>query len=167
MWNTYALHGSTLSPGLKEAAAGDGGVDTTQATPWYQHAFGLTPTSANQRPARHGTGRGAPDVSANSGGNLFYITPTENLNGISDDDGTSAAAPMWTSLVSQIDTIFHDQGLPQLGFMNDLLYFADAVAPGSFNDILFGNNVTSFHSGGPLSNLDTKTGLFTDVTLTG
>jgi hypothetical protein len=40
-------------------------------------------------------------------------------------------------------------GLPQLGFMNDLLYFADAVAPGSFNDILFGNNVTSFHLGGP------------------
>ena len=74
---------------------------------------------------------------------------------------------MWTSLVSQIDTIFHDQGLPQLGFMNDLLYFADAVAPGSFNDILFGNNVTSFHLGGPISNLDTKTGLFTDVTLTG
>jgi hypothetical protein len=74
---------------------------------------------------------------------------------------------MWTSLVSQIDTIFHDQGLPQLGFMNDLLYYADAIAPGSFNDIVFGNNVTSFHLGGPLSNLDTKTGLFSDVTLTG
>ncbi len=164
VWNTYALHGSTLSPGLKEAAAGDGGVDTTQPTPWYQHDFGLTPTSANPDAS---VGRGAPDVSADSGGNLFYITPNENLNGTSFDDGTSAAAPMWTSLVSQFDTIFHDQGLPQLGFMNDLLYYADAIAPGSFNDIVFGNNVTSFHLGGPISNLDTKTGLFSDVTLTG
>ena len=89
------------------------------------------------------------------------------MNGTSFDDGTSAAAPLWTSLVSQFDTIFHDQGLPQLGFMNDLLYYADAIAPGSFNDIVFGNNVTSFHLGGPLDTLDTKTGVLSDVTLTG
>ena len=169
VWNTYALHGSTISPDLKGAAAGDGGVDTTQPTPWYQHDFGLAPVSANPDSIfpGSGTGRGAPDVSANSGGNLFYITPGENMNGTSFDDGTSAAAPMWTSLVSQFDTIFHDQGLPQLGFMNDLLYYADAIAPGSFNDIVFGNNVTSFHSGGPLDTLDTKTGVLSDVTLTG
>ncbi len=169
VWNTYALHGSTISPDLKGAAAGDGGVDTTQPTPWYQHDFGLAPVSANPDSIfpGSGTGRGAPDVSADSGGNLFYITPGENMNGTSFDDGTSAAAPMWTSLVSQFDTIFHDQGLPQLGFMNDLLYYADAIAPGSFNDIVFGNNVTSFHSGGPLDTLDPKTGVLSDVTLTG
>jgi hypothetical protein len=169
VWNTYALHGSTISPTLKGAAAGDGGVDTTQPTPWYQHDFGLAPVSANPDSIfpGSGTGRGAPDVSADSGGNLFYITPGENMNGTSFDDGTSAAAPMWTSLVSQFDTIFHDQGLPQLGFMNDLLYYADAIAPGSFNDIVFGNNVTSFHAGGPLDTLDPKTGVLSDVTLTG
>src|SRR5262249_54954825 len=66
-----------------------------------------------------------------------------------------------------IDTIFHDQGLPNLGFMNDLLYQADAVAPGSFNDIVFGNNITAFALGGPISNTDTKSGSTIDVTLTG
>ena len=70
------------------------------------------------------------------------------MTGIGDDDGTSAATPLWASLMVQIDTIFDDQGLPHLGFANDLLYIAAAIAPGSFNDITFGNNVTSFIHGG-------------------
>ena len=37
--------------------ASDGGVDTSQPTPWYQTQFGLTPTSVNPG---HATGRGAP-----------------------------------------------------------------------------------------------------------
>ena len=49
--------------------------------------------------------------------------------------------------MAQVDTIFVDQGLPHLGFANDLLYIAGAIAPGSFNDITFGNNVTSFIDG--------------------
>src|SRR5262249_38157246 len=132
-------------------------------------AFGLAPTSVDPAGGpRSGTGRGAPDVAADAGGNLFYITPTETLDGgLSDDDGTSASTPLWAALVSQIDTIFHDQGLPNLGFMNDLLYQADAVAPGSFNDIVFGNNITAFALGGPISNTDTKSGKTIDVTLTG
>ena len=50
--------------------------------------------------------------------------------------------------MAQVDTIFVDQGLPHLGFANDLLYIAGAIAPGSFNDITFGNNVTSYIDGG-------------------
>ncbi len=49
--------------------------------------------------------------------------------------------------MAQVDTIFADQGLPHLGFANDLLYIAGAIAPGSFNDITFGNNVTSYIDG--------------------
>ena len=64
-----------------------------------------------------------------------------------DDEGTSAATPLWASLMAQVDTIFADQGLPHLGFANDLLYIAGAIAPGSFNDITFGNNVTSYIDG--------------------
>jgi hypothetical protein len=149
---------------VQEAAAGDGGVDTTQPTPWYQTLFGLTPTSANPG---HGTGRGAPDVAADSGGNLFYITPGDNLDGTIGAYGTSAATPLWGSLVSQIDTIFRDQGLPNLGFMNDLIYLADAIAPGSFNDIVFGNNITSYRLGGPITSEDRATGTTAQVTLTG
>ena len=46
------------------------------------------------------------------------------------DDGTSAATPLWAALASQINTIFNDQGLPNLGYANDLLYIAAAIAPG-------------------------------------
>ena len=81
---------------------------------------------------------------------MWYTTPNTNMLGLALSDGTSAATPMWASLVAQIDTIFEDQGLPNLGYMNDLLYIAAAIAPASFNDITFGNNVTSFRMGGHL-----------------
>ncbi|GGF89707.1 hypothetical protein GCM10007301_57010 [Azorhizobium oxalatiphilum] len=159
VWNTYTVTGSRLYPIMgSDVAAGDGGVDTSQATPWYQTAYGLTPTSVNPG---HATGRGTPDVSANAGGNMFYITPTANMTGISWDDGTSAAAPLWASLIAQIDTVFADQGLPDLGFANDLLYQASAIAPAAFNDVTYGNNVSSFLYGGSLA-----TGTYS-VTLTG
>ena len=60
-------------------------------------------------------------------------------------DGTSAATPLWAALMAQIDTIFDDQGLPDLGYANDLLYTAAAIAPAAFNDITFGNNVASYY----------------------
>jgi hypothetical protein len=150
VWNSFVISNGHRIPLL---GASDGGVDTSQATPWYQMAFGLTPTSVNPG---HATGRGAPDVSADSGGNMFYITPREDMTGISFDDGTSAATPLWASLMVEIDTIFVDQGLPHLGFANDLLYIAGAVAPGSFNDVTLGNNVMSFIHGGPVPIIDAK-----------
>lgn len=156
VWNSFVLTGEHLTPIL---GASDGGVDTTQPTPWYQSAFGLTPTSANPL---HETGRGAPDVSANAGGNMFYRVPGPDMEEMQADDGTSASTPMWASLLAQIDTILHDQGLPQLGYMNDLLYTAAAVAPASFNDITFGNNVTSFIHGDSITNAKGES-----ITLTG
>ncbi|MEP9376529.1 DUF4114 domain-containing protein [Aquabacter sp. CN5-332] len=144
VWNQYRMYeDGTLSPSLIGAAAGDGGVDLSKETPWYQTAFGLSPTSANPG---GGTGRGVPDVSADSGGNLYYLSLNSDMNGpLGGGYGTSAAAPLWASLVAQIDTVFKDQGLPRLGFMNDLLYNAAAIAPAAFNDITYGNNITSFH----------------------
>ena len=144
VWNSFALTGSDRTPLL---GASDGGVDTSQPTPAYQSAFGLVPTSVNPS---GGTGRGAPDVSADAGGNMFYNTPLKDMMPGSHDDGTSASTPLWATLVSQIDTIFHDQGLPNPGYMNDLLYTAAAIAPASFNDITMGNNITSFLHRGPI-----------------
>ena len=142
VWNSWVISNGQRTPKL---GASDGGVDTTQPTPWYQTAFGLAPTSVNPG---HATGRGAPDVSANSGGNMFYMPrPMATFPRSGSDEGTSAATPLWASLMAQVDTIFRDQGLPHLGFANDLLYIAGAIAPGSFNDITFGNNVTSYIDG--------------------
>ena len=146
-WNAYTLSGNSWNANRNPTAndalgAGDGGVDTTQAIPSYQSDYGYTPISANPGGL---TGRGAPDVAANAGGNMFYYTPNDNMDQYGGIEGTSAAAPLWASLIAQIDTIFKDQGLPNLGYMNDLLYTASAIAPASFNDIRYGHNRTSFY----------------------
>jgi len=149
-WNAFTLSGNSWyalnadrNPTLPQSlGAGDGGVDTTQAIPSYQSDYGYTPISANPG---HATGRGAPDVAATAGGNMWYYTPNEYMDQYGPIEGTSAAAPLWASLIAQIDTIFKDQGLPNLGYMNDLLYTASAIAPASFNDIRYGNNKTSFY----------------------
>lgn len=162
VWNVYALSGQTLDPGIIDLTAGgssDGGVDTTQPTPWYQTDFGLTPTSVNPGSP---TGRGAPDVAALAGGNMLYNGPPPDLlDNIWNYWGTSASTPLWASLAAQIDTVFVDQGLPHLGFINDLLYTAAAVSPAAFNDITFGNNISSYVFGGPID----SNGV--DITLTG
>jgi len=158
VWNSFVLSDGHRTPNL---GASDGGVDTTQPTPWYQTAFGLTPTSVNPS---HGTGRVAPDVSADSGGTMFFLAPAGDMLGVGRTDGTSAATPLWASLMAEIDTIFQDQGLPHLGFANDLLYIASAIAPASFNDIVFGNNVTSYIRGGTDPIIDDKGN---PITLTG
>jgi hypothetical protein len=167
VWNVYALSNdkTVLNPGLGLTAGGasDGGVDTTRPIPDYQLAFGLTPTSANPD---GGTGRGAPDVSANAGGNMFFYGPPPTMAPGSHADlwdywGTSASTPLWASLAAQIDAVFNDQGLRNLGYANDLLYTAAAIAPASFNDIVFGNNTSSFLIDGPIDSDGTQ------ITLTG
>ncbi len=126
--------------------AGLGGVNIGLPVPSYQSAFGLLPTSST------GTGRGVPDVSALAYGdaqyamlNNDYVTdPSKHV--LEYSGGTSAATPLWASLTAQIDAIFADQNLPQLGFYNDLLYMAAAIAPASFNDTMIGTNTDSYFS---------------------
>ena len=156
VWNQYYLESNTLATPGSGAATGKptgylanhasaGGVDFNTPVPSYQRAFGLRPTTADPE---HLVGRGIPDVSANAGGNMFYLLPMKDLSGVQGEDGTSAATPLWASLGVQLNAIFQDQGLPNLGYANDLLYIAAAVAPGSFNDVTIGNNVSSFVYGG-------------------
>jgi len=149
VWNRYMLHGTTLgngtSQGYLSSEAGSGGVDFTQHVPSYQRDFGLTPTTSDPHAL---VGRGVPDVAAPAGGNMFYNVPLFDMTGLGPDGGTSAATPFWAALVSQIDAIFHDQGLPQLGYANDLFYIAASIAPAAFHDVTLGNNISSFVLGG-------------------
>ncbi|MEW6123393.1 MAG: hypothetical protein AB1698_12315 [Pseudomonadota bacterium] len=94
-WNQYVLDGTTISPSYVQNAATSGGVDTTQDTPSYQSDYGLTPTTVNPD---GGTGRGAPDVSANSAGNMLYTVPDENMRNTAESGGTSAATPCGRAL---------------------------------------------------------------------
>ena len=149
IWNRYYLDGTDFKnaggSGYLSNNTGAGGVDPSQPTPWYQTSYGLTPTTSDPG---HLPGRGIPDVSANAGGNMLWRVPPGDMIGLQGDDGTSAATPFWAALTAQFNAIFQDQGLPQLGFMNDLLYNASAIKAASFNDITLGNNTSSFTLGG-------------------
>ena len=155
VWNQYYVRDKTIagyySGFINEDDGGynvnwttSGGVDVTQGVPSYQAAYGLNPVTSDPRAER---GRGVPDVAALAQGNLYYLLPNADMVGAGPEGGTSAAAPLWATLISQLDFIFADQGLPQLGYMNDLLYIASAIAPASFNDITLGNNISSFVAG--------------------
>ena len=153
VWNRYNVSSlpsgsqpGTFQTSYFENESGNGGVDTTQGTPWYQSAL-LPFDQPTTTDGTNATGRGLPDVSALASGNMYYTVPNANMTGNTGDGGTSAATPLWASLALQVNAIFHDQGLPNLGYMTDLLYIAAAIAPGSFNDVSIGNNVSSFLNG--------------------
>jgi len=144
VWNEYELTTNNGSYEMKYSflsnLASAGGIDTAQEMPSYQSEYGLSLD-----------GRGVPDVSALAGGNLNYTVLNHEYVGSDSapltkpDGGTSAATPLWASLTAQLDVIFADQGLPELGYYNDLLYIAAAIAPGSFNDVTIGQNNSSFY----------------------
>ena len=122
-----------------------GGISSSSGIPGYQLDYGLRPLT--------GGGRGLPDVAALAGGDTRYSVLNANyVNGDRKDSvvtgggGTSLASPLWAALTTQFNVIFNDHGLPDLGFYNDLLYIASVVAPGSFNDIQLGNNITGFYT---------------------
>ncbi len=154
VWNHYDLVSSTdFDPSYTSNNAGNGGVDYTQPTPWYQSA--LLPFSPPvTTDSAHATGRGVPDVAALASGNMYYSVPQQDLLTDSQgswtrgDGGTSAATPLWASLALQINAVFKDQHLPDLGYMTDLLYIAAAVAPASFNDVTIGDDNSSYVTSG-------------------
>ena len=137
---------------------GTGGISSTTAC---LPTRGLRPRRPDRRPPRRARCRGPRRRRRVNIRSLEfdYVNGTTALLTIGDG-GTSAASPLWASLTTQFNTIFHDQGLPDLGYYNDLIYIAAAIAPGSFNDIQLGNNITSFYARGhtdffdPLLNLD-------------
>jgi hypothetical protein len=109
-------------------------------------------------------------VSADAAANLEYIVPNADMVGTTPLGGTSAASPLWASLAIQINAIFRDQNLPNLGYMNDLLYTAAAIAPAAFNDITLGNNTSSFFQPGDYQTIkptEANPNATTDVSPTG
>ncbi|MBN8749897.1 MAG: hypothetical protein J0I65_20615 [Variovorax sp.] len=147
VWNTYVVDGTNIvarnisDGGYFDNNTGGGGVDPSKPQPAYQTEFGLDLATSDPSAL---PGRGVPDVAALAGGNTRYVVPGADMTGTGSGAGTSATSPMWAALVAQFDAIFRDQGLSDLGYMNDLLYIAAAIAPGSFGDITIGNNTSSF-----------------------
>jgi kumamolisin len=114
----------------RPAGAGGGGVSSVFPLPPYQNGAGVPP-SAN--PPHH-IGRGVPDVAAVADPYTGVVVMHVSGKGVEPIGGTSAAAPLWASLIVRIN-----QGLgSRVGLLNPTLY--GSCATGVLNDITVGNN---------------------------
>jgi kumamolisin len=114
----------------RPAGAGGGGVSAVFPLPTYQNGAGVPP-SANPP---HSIGRGVPDVAAVADPNTGVVIMHVDGKSLEPIGGTSAAAPLWASLIVRIN-----QGLgTRVGFLNPTLYAS--CATGVLNDITVGNN---------------------------
>lgn len=107
-----------------------GGVSDYTARPDWQN--GIVPNSINPG---HFAGRAIPDVAANADPKTGYLTMSGGQFGIVG--GTSAAAPLWASLIARINKAIG----AKVGNFNTLLY--SSYGPqGVLRDITVGNNDT-------------------------
>lgn len=117
-----------------------GGFSNLWPTPDYQlatvqHYFNTTPPLQYGYPYNNSyynaSGRGFPDVSAVSVNQFLYLNGQPVFLG-----GTSAAAPIFASIITLINERRIEVSKGPVGFVNPILYQnADA-----FNDITTGNN---------------------------
>jgi kumamolisin len=112
-----------------EGATG-GGVSTVFTKPVYQNTVNVPP-SANPP---HSVGRGVPDVAAVADPVTGVVVMSVDGKNLEPIGGTSAAAPMWSSLIARLN-----QGLKvRCGFLNPVLY--GQFSSGVLRDITVGNN---------------------------
>src|SRR5580658_2040748 len=151
VWNNGALPGG----------ASGGGISSVWPMPSWQSAPGVINSYSSGTPcgATSGYCREVPDVSADadweSSGYIIYYDGGWSANG-----GTSAATPLWASLVADIES--GDGGFRQ-GLLNPLLY-DNYPNGGNFNDITVGNNDFFSDNGGrypATADYDLATGLGT------
>jgi kumamolisin len=106
-----------------------GGISALFSKPSYQSVVKV-PTSAN---APHRTGRGVPDVAAVADPLTGVVIATVGGK-LEPIGGTSAAAPLWASLVARLNEA---TGV-RCGFFNPILY--SKASTGVLRDITKGNN---------------------------
>jgi subtilase family serine protease len=109
-----------------QKAAGGGGLARHQSTPTYQTAA----TSSGRR--------AVPDVSA-----LADIVPgwPVFLDGtLTPVGGTSGSTPFTAAATGLVDAQLRGQNQPRIGLANGWFYYAAQHNPGSFFDVVQGNN---------------------------
>lgn len=127
--------GGTQSFPEKAVGFSSGGFSDYFAVPDYQKqarsAFlaGLGSTYAG---LYNKTGRGIPDVAAQGSGFMVYLSGYAQ-----PESGTSASAPAFAAVISNLNDYLLSQGKPPLGFLNPWLYTKGFQG---LNDITSGNN---------------------------
>ena len=121
--------------------ASGGGVSIAFALPSWQTDFAVHSVNPGAKP-----GRTVPDVAAhaetdgNSTGYFIVVEGQSTRNG-----GTSAAAPLWASLIGRCN---EQLGSQRVGYLTPLLYQSAGKGNGSIgsigcNDITQGNNISA------------------------
>jgi kumamolisin len=133
----HARNGKNEETAVTEAVWNDGpgsgtGGGVSDLTPVPSWQEGKVPLSIN---AGNFAGRAIPDVAANADPDTGYLVMSGGQLGIVG--GTSAAAPLWGSLITRINALLKGR----VGNFNALLY--DAIGPsGVLRDITSGDNDT-------------------------
>ena len=116
---------------LQSEGATGGGVSAVFTKPTYQETVNVPPSAD----APHRIGRGVPDVAAVADPETGVIVIHVDGKNLEPIGGTSAAAPMWASLVARLN-----QGLKaNCGLLNALIYQSE-FPKNAFHDITSGNN---------------------------
>ncbi len=115
---------------MQNEGATGGGVSAVFTKPAYQNTV-IVPPSANPP---HNVGRGVPDVAAVADPVTGVVVMRIDGKNLEPIGGTSAAAPMWSSLIGRLN-----QGLKaRCGFLNPLLY--GKFSADVLHDITVGSN---------------------------
>jgi kumamolisin len=120
VWNDQ-----TTNPQTSYGATG-GGVSVVFPLPSWQTNAGVPPVAGTST-----TGRGVPDVSALADPETPFVVAQPG--GPAGVGGTSAAAPLWASLLARYNASLS----ARVGFLNPRLYTLPA---GTLRDIVSGNN---------------------------
>ncbi|MGH9126571.1 MAG: protease pro-enzyme activation domain-containing protein [Acidimicrobiales bacterium] len=123
--------------------AGGGGISSLWQLPPAQQGPGVINSYSTRTLCGAPAGgfcRETPDVSASAdplfGYEFYYTGVNGETVGWQPIAGTSAASPLWASLIALSDNAC----ACRLGFLNSALYNIAASGPGAFNDVLQANN---------------------------
>jgi subtilase family serine protease len=105
--------------------------DTARITSGGGYSTFDVPDWQKDTPGFSGSGRGVPDVSL--AGHMYGVVVGGTLGYY---DGTSASAPAFGGIVSQINARRIAENKPTVGFINPVMY----KSPSAFNDITSGDN---------------------------
>jgi len=117
-----------------------GGFSNIQPMPGYQSSFvsaylNQNTTTLPPSSVFNSAGRAYPDV-VTVGHNLMVALGGKFI----PVDGTSASAPIFAAIVTLLNDVRFQYGMPPLGFLNPLFYQIAADSPDAFYDVTVGYN---------------------------
>ena len=138
VWQSEQVWNNGFDPFAGHEWAGGGGVSSVYSIPTWQKWINMTTNQGST------TMRNIPDVSLTA--DNIYIIGDSSV--ISDEGGTSAAAPLWAGFMALVNQqTLANKGTP-VGFINPTIYglAQSANYTNIFHDIVTGNNTNNVNT---------------------